>query len=83
MFESDPSRFTRAQAGCQEDLNTLLRQLEGLVQAAVRRQVTGGAAFDDLPQAGSEGLWSAILGFEPQRVPRYQFTCDMSFPHIP
>ena len=32
----DP-RFARAQAGCQESLNALLRQHEGLVQAAVRR----------------------------------------------
>ncbi len=37
-------RFARAQAGCQESLNALLRQHEGLVQAAVRRQVTGSTA---------------------------------------
>jgi len=71
MFESDPSCFTRAQAGCQESLNALLRQHEGLVQAAVRRQVTGGAAFEDLLQAGRTGLWRAILGFEPQRGTRF------------
>jgi len=71
MFESDPSCFRRAQAGCQESLNALLRQHEGLVQAAVRSQVTGGAAFEDLLQAGREGLWRAILGFEPQRGTRF------------
>ncbi len=71
MFESDPSCFRCAQAGCQESLNALLRQHEGLVQAAVRRQVTGGAAFEDLLQAGREGLWRAILGFEPQRGTRF------------
>jgi hypothetical protein len=71
MFESDPSCFTRTQAGCQESLNALLRQHAGLVQAAVRRQVTGGAAFEDLLQAGRAGLWRAILGFEPQRGTRF------------
>ena len=67
---ADP-RFARAQAGCQESLNALLRQHEGLVQAAVRQQVTGRAAFDDLLQAGREGLWRAILGFDPQRGTRF------------
>lgn len=71
MFEADPYSFTRAQAGCQESLNLLLRQHEGLVQAAVRQQVTGSAAFADLLQAGREGLWHAILGFDPQRGTRF------------
>ena len=66
----DP-RFARAQAGCQESLNALLRQHEGLVQAAVRRQVTGSAPFDELLQAGREGLWRAILGYDPQRGTRF------------
>lgn len=66
----DP-RFTRAQAGCPDSLNALLRQHEGLVQAAVRRQVTGGAAFDELLQAGREGLWRALLGYDPQRGTRF------------
>ena len=57
----DP-RFARAQAGCQESLNALLRQHEGLVQAAVRRQVTGSASLDELLQAGREGLWRATGG---------------------
>lgn len=48
MFGPDPCHFTRAQAGCPESLNALLRQHEGLVQAAVRQQVTGNAAFADL-----------------------------------
>lgn len=71
MFEPDPCRFTRAQAGCPESLNALLRQHEGLVQAAVRQQVTGSAAFEELLQAGREGLWRAILGFDPQHGTRF------------
>ena len=66
----DP-RFARAQAGCQESLNALLRQHDGLVQAAVRRQVTGSGPFAELLQAGREGLWRAILGFDPQRGVRF------------
>jgi RNA polymerase sigma factor (sigma-70 family) len=66
----DP-RFACAQRGCQESLNQLLREHEGLVQAAVRRQVTGCGLFSDLLQAGREGLWQAILGYQPQRGTRF------------
>ncbi len=47
-----PGLFPAAQAGCRASLNALMRAHEGLVQAAVRRQVTGSAAFDELLQAG-------------------------------
>jgi RNA polymerase sigma factor (sigma-70 family) len=67
---SDP-RFARAQAGCRESLDALMRAHDGLVQAAVRRQVTGSAPFLDLLQAGREGLWRAILGYDPQHGARF------------
>ncbi len=66
----DP-RFARAQSGCQESLNALMRAHDGLVQAAVRRQVTGEAPFAELLQAGRIGLWQAILKYDPQRGVRF------------
>jgi RNA polymerase sigma factor (sigma-70 family) len=66
----DP-RFALAQAGCQASQNALLRQHDGLVQAAVRQQVTGSAPFAELVQAGRIGLWRAILGYDPQRGIRF------------
>ena len=68
MFEPDPCHFTRAQAGCPESLNALLRQHEGLVQAAVRQQVTGSAAFEELLQAGREGLWRQLYDVGAQEL---------------
>jgi hypothetical protein len=47
----DP-RLARAQSGCQESLNALMRAHDGLVQGAVRRQVSGSAPFAELLQAG-------------------------------
>lgn len=66
----DP-RFARAQSGCQESLNALMRAHDGLVQAAVRRQVTGDTSFAELLQAGRIGLWQAILKYDPQRGVRF------------
>lgn len=66
----DP-RFARAQSGCQESLNALMRAHDGLVQAAVRRQVTGDAPFAELLQAGRIGLWQAILKYDPHREVRF------------
>lgn len=66
----DP-RFARAQGGCQESLNALMRAHDGLVQAAVRRQVTGDAPFAELLQAGRIGLWQALLKYDPQRGGRF------------
>ncbi len=71
MFESDPSCFRLAQAGCQESLNALLQQHEGLVQAAVRRQVTGGTALEDLlalALLASYGLWAGLGAWTAQQT---------------
>jgi len=69
-LDVDP-RLARAQSGCQESLNALMRAHDGLVQAAVRRQVTGSAPFAELLQAGRIGLWQAILKYDPQRGTRF------------
>ncbi len=69
-LDIDP-RFARAQGGCQESLSALLRAHDGLVQAAVRRQVTGSVPFAELLQAGRIGLWQAILKFDAQRGYRF------------
>jgi RNA polymerase sigma factor (sigma-70 family) len=40
---------------------------ERLVQAVVRRQCLGELPFDEALQAGRQGLWRAILGYDPHR----------------
>jgi RNA polymerase primary sigma factor len=53
---------------------------DGLVQAVVRRQVLGQMPFADALQAGREGLWRAILGYDPSRglaFSTYAWTCIM------
>ena len=59
--------FERAQAGCRESLDHLMRRHDGLVQAVVRQQVLGDLPFLEILQAGRTGLWRAILGFDPHR----------------
>jgi RNA polymerase sigma factor (sigma-70 family) len=64
--------FEQAQAGCQESLNLLMARHEGLVVTAVNRQNLGDMLIEEAVQAGREGLWHAILGYEPHRG--YQFS---------
>jgi RNA polymerase sigma factor (sigma-70 family) len=59
--------FRQAQAGCRESLNHLAKRHDGLVHAVVRRQVLGDLPYTEALQAGREGLWRAILGFDPTR----------------
>lgn len=59
--------FRQAQAGCRVSLNGLMAKHEGLVQAVVRRQCLGDLPFDEALQVGRQGLWRAILGYEPER----------------
>ena len=59
--------FHQAQAGCRLSLNGLMAKHEGLVQAVVRRQCLGQLPFDEALQAGRQGLWRAIMGYDPQR----------------
>lgn len=59
--------FRQAQAGCRESLNHLAERHDGLVYAVVRRQVLGDLPYAEALQAGREGLWRAILRFDPTR----------------
>lgn len=59
--------YEQAQAGCQESLNMLLAQHEGLVRLVVCRQGLNGLPEEEARQAGRYGLWRAILGYDPQR----------------
>ena len=64
---SGGSLFDQAQAGCRESLNRLAETHDGLVHAVVRRQVLGDLPYTEALQAGREGLWRAILRFDPTR----------------
>jgi RNA polymerase sigma factor (sigma-70 family) len=64
---SGRSLFRQAQAGCRESLNRLAERHDGLVHAVVRRQVLGDLPYTEALQAGREGLWRAILRFDPTR----------------
>jgi RNA polymerase sigma factor (sigma-70 family) len=64
---SGRSLFDQAQAGCRESLNRLAETHDGLVHAVVRRQVLGDLPYTEALQAGREGLWRAILRFDPTR----------------
>jgi len=64
---SGRSLFHQAQAGCRESLNCLAEMHDGLVHAVVRRQVLGDLPYTEALQAGREGLWRAILRFDPTR----------------
>lgn len=65
--DSGRSLFYQAQAGCRESLNRLAEMHDGLVHAVVRRQVLGDLPYIEALQAGREGLWRAILRFDPTR----------------
>lgn len=61
---SEVRLFWQAQHGCRASLDRLMVQHDGLVQAAVRRQVLGELPFAEALQAGRIGLWRAILGYD-------------------
>ena len=46
-------------------LTTALERHEGLVHAVMRRQGSGGLAYDEALHAGRIGLWRALLGYDP------------------
>ena len=65
--QTGAAQFRQAQAGCRESLNRLAETHDGLVHAVVRRQVLGDLPYTEALQAGREGLWRAILRFDPTR----------------
>jgi DNA-directed RNA polymerase sigma subunit (sigma70/sigma32) len=58
-------RFACAQAGCQDCLETLLRENKGLIQSVIQMQGMGEIDYTDLVQEGRIGLWLAILHYDP------------------
>jgi len=70
-WQTEATQYRQAQAGCQESLNRLLIQHEGLVHYAVDRQELCGLDYEEALQAGRRGLWRAILGYDVERGIRF------------
>ena len=68
---SEASLFEQVQKGCHESLNLLMARHEGLVVSAVNRQNLGDLPFEEAVQAGREGLWHAILRYDPHKGYRF------------
>lgn len=57
----------KAQKGCEESLNLLLKKNTGLVHSIVKRyDIPAGLEYDDLVQQGMCGLWEAIGKYNPK-----------------
>ena len=63
--------FRKAQAGCPDSLNRLMARHDGLVHAVVRRHGLGALSFVEALHAGRQGLWRAILHYDPKRGPAF------------
>lgn len=70
-WATEATQYKQAQAGCQESLNRLLIEHEGLVHYAVDRQELYGLEYEEALQAGRRGLWRAILGYDVERGIRF------------
>lgn len=57
----------QAQSGCSESLNEVMEQYEGLVRWVVQRQWLLTLSYEDGLQAGRQGLWRAVLRYDPGR----------------
>lgn len=64
---SEATPFEQARAGCRESVDLLMEQHERLVRYAVNRQVLLDFPFEEAVQAGRQGLWRAILRYDPHR----------------
>jgi RNA polymerase sigma factor (sigma-70 family) len=64
---SEATLFEQAQAGCSESVNMLMEQHERLVRYAVKRQVLFDFPFEEAVQEGRNGLWRAILRYDPHK----------------
>jgi RNA polymerase sigma factor (sigma-70 family) len=67
----EASKYERAQEGCRESLNQLMKRHEPLVLYAVKRQNLGDIPYEEAVQAGRIGLWQAILKYEAGRGNRF------------
>jgi RNA polymerase sigma factor (sigma-70 family) len=59
--------FEEAQAGSRESVDLLLMRHERLVHYVIRDQQLWGLPYEEAAQAGRQGLWRAILRYDPQR----------------
>ena len=69
--QTEATLIEKAQAGCQESVNLLLLRHEGLIHLVVQRQWLCTLPYDQAIQAGRQGLWRAILGFDLKREKRF------------
>ena len=60
---SETALWQQAQVGCHKSVNLLMSRHDGLVYAVVRQQVLGALPYDEALQAGRNGLWRAIMGY--------------------
>ena len=67
----EASKYERAQEGCRESLNQLMKRHEPLVLHAVKRQNLGDLPYEEAVQAGRIGLWQAILKYDEGRGNRF------------
>ena len=70
-WQTEATLIKQAQTGCQESLNHLLLRHEGLLHLVVQRQWLCTLPYDQAIQAGRQGLWRAILGFDLERKNRF------------
>ncbi len=66
-WTTEATLYEQAQGGCSESLNELMGRHEGLVQLIVQRQWLLSLSYEEALQAGRQGLWRAILGYDPRR----------------
>lgn len=71
MFEPDPCRFTRAQAGCPESLNALLRQRKASASRRAPASHRGVPPLKSCCRPGAKGCGGRSWGFDPQHGTRF------------
>lgn len=65
--EPETTQFEQAQRGNSESLNELMKRHEGLVHRVVQGQGLVTLPYEEALQAGRQGLWRAILGYDAKR----------------
>jgi RNA polymerase sigma factor (sigma-70 family) len=69
--QAEATLYKKAQGGCQESLNELMARHEGLVRWVAQHQYLLTLPYDEALQAGRQGLWRAILGYDDGRGIRF------------
>ena len=66
-WQAEATLYEKAQGGSQESLNELMARHEGLVRWVAQHQWLLTLTYDEALQAGRQGLWRAILGYDVGR----------------